>query len=73
MRNSIAKGSVEGIGIKARQIADGRCVKTIVYMERQCEKVEKPRSISYLDVADTFGDGGRDQSRRSSNYTGCKE
>ena len=30
MRNIIAKGREFGIGIRARKIADGRCVNTIV-------------------------------------------
>jgi len=32
MRNIIAKGSEDGIGMSARKTADGRCVNTIVYV-----------------------------------------
>jgi len=45
MRNSIAKGREDGIGINARKIAEGRCVKTIVLTLPKRLAIEDATSI----------------------------
>lgn len=55
-RNVRASGRADGMGTRARQMADGRCVKTIVCCASE-SVVICGLAKAYLDVADAFGNG----------------
>ena len=60
MRNVRDGGRVWGRGIRERKMAEGRWVKTIVCFPLLVLSEFVGGDEGYLDVANTFGDGGCD-------------
>lgn len=46
----MAKGREEGTGIRARKMADGRCVKTMVWTLPNRLAIEEARSIDIAEI-----------------------
>jgi hypothetical protein len=73
MRKSMANGKEDGTGIRARAMAEGKCVNTIVCQRNLVQRVLDRCGGAYLDVSDAFGNRRGDEHGNGRYDARCEE